>query len=204
MKGKKLLFILFSLLTFTQLQAQYFGGGISVGMNASQIDGDAVKGFNQAGLSLGVFVNYEVGDNIYIQPELIFEQLGSSFEGIVFVRTSHLSLPLLLKINIPVEIGSNTQAIQLHAGPVLGLLIRARNDIGNDLSNNLKSYDTRLVAGLSYRLGPGFSFMLRYGYSLGSFIQTNAPASANLLAPGKTGLAHNYVNIAFRVHFAAK
>lgn len=185
------------------LSAQNFGGGISVGMNASQIDGDAVNGFNQPGLSLGAFVNYEVGDNIYLQSELLFEQLGSSFQGIVFARTSHLSLPILLKINLPIELGSGSQAIQLHAGPVIGLLVRARNDAGGDLSPNLKSYDTRIVGGLSYRLGPGFSFMLRYGYSLGSFIKTNAPASLNLLAPGKTGLAHNYVNLALRVHFTS-
>lgn len=204
MKIKLLLTLSLLLFLFSPVSGQNFGGGISLGMNASQIDGDAVKGFNQPGLNLGAFVNYEIGDNIFLQSELLFEQLGSSSGGIVFVKTTHISLPILLKINIPVDLGDGTKAIQLHAGPVIGLLIRARNDLGSDLTSNLKNYDTRIVGGLSYRIGPGFSFMLRYGYSLGSFIQTNASTSLNILAPGKTGLAHNYVNLAFRVHFTSK
>ncbi|MEL6255298.1 MAG: porin family protein [Bacteroidota bacterium] len=201
---KKLLFTTI-ILCFLSIQSfsQGFGGGVHVGLNASQVDGDAVSGFNKAGLSLGAFVNYEIGDNIFIQPELLFEQLGSASQGITFVQTSHVSLPIVFKITIPVQMGNTTQAIQLHAGPAIGLLIGAKNDVGNDLSNLLKNFDTRIVGGLSYRLAPGFSFMLRYGYSLGSFIETTAPTAANLLAPGKTGLAHNYVNLGLRVHFTA-
>ena len=71
---KKLLFTTIILCFFgLQSFSQGFGGGLHVGLNASQIDGDAVSGFNKAGLSIGAFVNYEIGDNIFLQPELLFE-----------------------------------------------------------------------------------------------------------------------------------
>ncbi|MEM6806977.1 MAG: outer membrane beta-barrel protein [Bacteroidota bacterium] len=203
MKTKLLLFLILSFLFLPSSYSQSFGGGISLGVNASQVDGDALSGFNQLGLNLGAFVNYEISNGLYIQPELLLEQNGSSFQGITLLRTTYLSLPVIFKVNIPIQIGSSTEAIQLQAGPSVGLLLRGRNDGGGDISDVFKDTDIRILGGVGVRLSPGLTFLLRYGRSLASIVPTNAPGAAGFFAPGRTGLAHNYVNFALRLHFTA-
>ena len=199
MTSRFLLCITFFLASFN-IYAQNFGGGLSLGMNASQVDGDAVAGFNKAGLSLGGFVFYELSNYVGIQPEILYEQLGSVSQGFIFVKTSHISIPVLLRLSIPVEIGSTTQKFQFHAGPVIGVLLTAKNDNLEDLTDVLNQTDFRIVGDVDYRFSRSLSFMVRYGYSLASFIRTNATVPANLLAPGRSGLAHHYVSIAFRYY----
>ena len=197
------LFLITTLLLFAvNVSAQNFGGGLSIGMNASQVDGDAVAGFNKAGLSFGGFVYYGFSDYVGIQPEILYEQLGSVSQGFIFVKTSHISIPLLLRLSIPVEIGSSTQEFQFHAGPVVGILLTAKNDNLEDLTDVLNQTDFRIVGDVDYRFSRSFSFMVRYGYSLASFIRTNTTVPANLLAPGRSGLAHHYVTIAFRYYLS--
>ena len=98
---------------------------------------------------------------------------------------------------LPILIGEKEQQIEIHAGPVLGILLSAKNDFGLDFSANMDNPDLRGVAGIAYRIGNA-SLSIRYGYSLTSF--TNNNSNIGILQPGAVGLFHNYASFSLRWH----
>lgn len=178
-------------------QAQGLAGGLHIGGNASQVDGDQSAGFNQAGLSLGGFLEYDLGENSALSVELLFEQLGSARQGILILRNHVFSLPVLYKRHLPIELGKESHIVTLMAGASPGYLFAARSESG-DVTDLLLRADLRAVIGVEYQLRTSLSLLMRYGYSVLSFLDTSAPLSSNLLGPGKIGLAHNYVTLAAR------
>ncbi len=189
----------FFLLLTLDGHAQGLQGGIHLGGNASQVDGDFSAGFNQAGLSLGAFVLYELNTPLSLQLEMLYEQLGSARQGILYLRTHQVSLPVLLRYQLPIELADGKHTVDLQAGLSPGYLFLARSEFVRDVTDQLMRYDLRTVAGVEYRFSPGSSLLMRYGYSVISFLDTTAPLSSNLLGPGKVGLAHNYITLAWRI-----
>lgn len=191
-------FFTFCLLGFVNCSySQGLLGGIHLGGNFSQVDGDLAAGFNQGGLSLGGFVVYEFDEAISLQVELLYEQLGSARQEFLILRNHQFSLPLLIRYELPIELSDGKHQIALQAGLSPGYLLSAKSEFG-DVTDQLDRYDLRSVVGVEYQFSPGASFMMRYGYSIVSFLNTNAPLSSNLLGPGKVGLAHNYITLAFK------
>ncbi|MDX2246777.1 MAG: outer membrane beta-barrel protein [Bacteroidia bacterium] len=188
---KKYFFLLIAALLGSSAQSQNLGGGLVVGFNASQVDGDDFRGFNKAGLSLGGFVTYPINDRFSFQPEILVEQLGSANQQQLIVQTTHADVPLLLNITVPIELGETTQEIQVVAGPVIGVLLRAK-DFNVDITNNLKRVDYRATAGIIYRMGR-FGLGIRYGYSLNTFAKGTSNIGLFL-----TGPYHHYVNFSLR------
>lgn len=177
------------------LTAQNFGGGLLVGFNASQIDGDNFSGFNKAGLSIGGFVDYELTKNVLFQPEIQFDQLGSANMSEPLAKMGYITVPLMLNVTLPISIGNSTQEIQFHAGPAVGLLLYGRDGLNIDISDGLKQYDVRALAGAAYLMNR-VSFAIRYGYSMLSLAKGGR--SSFLFPLG--GPYHNYVNFSLRFH----
>ncbi len=196
------LFLFFWLMASSS-SAQYFSGGLVLGVNASQVDGDLVAGFNKAGLSAGGFLSYPLNDRIGLQGELLFEELGSAFELGRIVRTRHISLPLVLTVNLPVDLGGGSQEIQFHGGLTGGLLLRA-DDFNGEITPLLNRMDLRAVGGLAYRFSGRIALMLRYGYSVTTFVPVESAIGPvqSIIAPGRTGLFHHYVNFSLRYYLA--
>lgn len=191
------LYIGIMLLSSTTMFGQGLLGGIHLGGNASQVDGDQSAGFNQGGLSLGGFVVYQFDETSSLQVELLYEQLGSARQEFLILRNHQFSLPILFRYQLPIELSDGKHQIALQAGLSPGYLLSAKSEF-LDVTDQLDRYDLRSVIGAEYQFGPGASFMMRYGYSIVSFLNTNAPLSSNLLGPGKVGLAHNYITLAFK------
>lgn len=55
-----------------------FEGGLTVGMNASQINGDDFAGYNKFGIRGGVRANTILGDRSYVMLEILFSHRGSA------------------------------------------------------------------------------------------------------------------------------
>lgn len=196
----KLLFLLLCLGLALPLPAQNLGGGLILGFNASQVDGDAVGGFRQFGLSGGAFVTYELGDQLHLQPEILYDQLGSRDRGGFFsLRTTHISVPVLLAYTLPMDLGSGAQDITLEAGPVIGILLVARdNNSGADYTNTYTNPDFRAVVGGEYRFSDRWAFHMRWGYSIVSFLRSGPrPIYLSINAPG---LYHHYVQFSMRYY----
>ncbi len=104
MKNLNLIVILLILST-ASASAQKFGGGIYLGGNTSQVGGDDMAGFNKIGLYGGVFVNWELKRNNFIQFELSYIQKGSRERSdkdnpnpfLYTIKTDYLEMPLLFK-----------------------------------------------------------------------------------------------------------
>ena len=58
--------------------AQPFFGGVSAGLNVSQVDGDGFSGYNKAGLYAGFFVNTMIREKMGAQFEIRYSEKGSS------------------------------------------------------------------------------------------------------------------------------
>lgn len=185
------------LFSSTTMLGQGLLGGIHLGGNASQVDGDQSAGFNQGGLSLGGFVVYQFDETSSLQVELLYEQLGSARREFLILRNHQFSLPILFRYQLPIELSDGKHQVALQAGLSPGYLFSAKSEF-SDVTDQLDRYDLRSVIGAEYQFGPKASFMMRYGYSVVSFLNTNAPLSSNLLGPGKVGLAHNYITLAFK------
>ncbi|RMG31113.1 MAG: hypothetical protein D6730_01685, partial [Bacteroidetes bacterium] len=133
--------------------SQNVGGGLILGLNASQIDGDRFAGFQKAGLNIGGFVYYAFSPSLRLQPEIVFEQLGSANEQELIIKMNYISVPVLLNITVPLTIGASEQPIEVHAGPVIGILLKATNFLGDDQTDFFDNTDLRGVVGVAYRLG---------------------------------------------------
>lgn len=196
---KLLLVILFCVSCYFSGNAQNVGGGLTLGLNASQIDGDSFKGFNKAGIQAGGFVYFKLSDKVKFQPEIVFDQLGSNNKINTPIKLNYVSVPILLNFNLPIMIGENEHNIEIHAGPVLGILLSAKGvDIGGNTVEGTDGFDNpdlRAVAGLGLRTG-NISFVLRYGYSILSFTSNNS----NLPQLGGAGWFHNYASFSVRFH----
>lgn len=199
---KKLYIIL--LLAFaglSGLQAQRFTGGLLLGLNASQIDGDGWGGYNKAGLSVGGFVRYPINRMLGFQPEFRYEQLGSATPELLLLKTSHLTMPLFLTAQTSVELGESSREFAFHIGPAAGLLISARDWIGFDYTAALRRFDLRAVAGFDAEIIKNLSISVEYGYSIASFVEVNQPGINNLFVGGRRpGLYHRYASFALRYH----
>ena len=188
--------LLIGLCLVSETPAQNWQGGVIIGLNTSQIDGDLAAGFKQAGLHVGGFVTYSFTDRIAIQPEVLYEQLGSANDDGLLARINTFSFPLLLRIDLPVTLGDQVQEVQFFAGPAAGVLLRAR-DFADIEVQGLDKVDLRTLAGIGYQMG-NIGLGIRYGYSLSSFLKQNNPSG--LLQPGANGLFHNYISFSLRVN----
>lgn len=194
---------LLTLLGVCHLSGQNLSGGIVLGFNTSQVDGDSDGGFRQIGPAVGAYVSYPLSDRMHLQPEILFEQLGSVSKGRFFaIRTSHISVPILLTFPLELDLGDRGQEIELQVGPVVGILLGAKDAVsGTDYSAVYRNPDFRMVAGAGFGLSDRWQALLRYGYSLISFLPGGTTNS--FIRPGAAGLYHHYVHLSFRYRLGA-
>ena len=99
--------IIIQLFGTSLLMSQGFQAGFSVGMNASQIDGDLFSGYNKPGIRAGFLVSYQIRDRFKIGLELAYNELGSQKKLIVGssspeeqrkIQLNYLSFPIFAQI----------------------------------------------------------------------------------------------------------
>lgn len=178
------------------VHAQNLGGGLIIGVNTSQIDGDASAGFNRIGLSAGGFAMFQLSDRFLLQPELVYDQLGSaSRDGFLSLRFHYISIPMMAQFTLPIAIENSSFKLKAHIGPAPGVLMRARDLVAappaNDLTSQQRLIDLKAGAGLSLQLSEGADFCVRYYYSLFPF---SRGTSLRFL----TGPFHNAVHFSLR------
>ena len=86
--------LVFVIVGFAQnsLHAQYFSGGILVGVTASQIDGDQMVGYDKLGFSGGIFVRYQFTEIIALESELKYIMKGAARNDSLAQNSYKLSL----------------------------------------------------------------------------------------------------------------
>ncbi len=180
------------------VQAQNLGGGLALGMNFSQIDGDHEGGFRKLGMAMGGYVVFQINDKLQLQPEVSWDQLGSvSKEGFFSNRFNYFSFPVLLNFQIPITIGDEPRMLKLQAGPVPSVLINAKDKLRtppfDDISESFKSLDIRGTVGAVFEMNYRLAVSLRFGNSLIPF----AKGTSTRFPQG--GPWHKYLQLSLRL-----
>ena len=162
---KLLLFTAIALFTLTSVQSQEFRLGAKAGLNVASLGGDSY-GVGSLGsrtsFHLGGLAEIPLMGKFALQPELLFSSEGSNwtFTGLDDnLKLDYIRVPVLAKFYI-------IEGLRAEAGPVFGVLVNAKNDDGDDIKENFKTFDAAVGIGASYRFDMGVFFSLRYNKGL--------------------------------------
>lgn len=182
---KLLLLAAFAGFAFTTAQAQEMRFGVKAGANFANMtikeDGFSIKPESRTAFHIGALVEFPISDAFYIQPEILYNSVGSkvnfseSFMGMDFsventTKLDYISIPIMAKYYI-------MEGLAIEAGPQVGFLMSAKNDFSSsstmmgqtesesgeeDVKEDYKGIDFGLGIGVSYRLDMGLFFSARY------------------------------------------
>jgi hypothetical protein len=205
-----LLLILFTfpLFSFAQSKKNFFEGGLVIGFNAAQVDGDKLAGFHKIGANMGVLGGFPIfKKNLYFQFELLYSQKGSRMSNnqlnaqvtpnTNYVLTlNYAEIPLLLSYH------DKDNKTRISGGISIGSLFNGTEKINYSYSVNAVDYykkrDICWVADISYMASKHLGVSMRYSYSL-AYIRNFAGYTYNgqsLVNPYYgTNQFNNYVSI---------
>ncbi|MFT3681196.1 MAG: porin family protein [Ferruginibacter sp.] len=158
---KKLLLMLFLAASITS-QAQTYSIGAKGGVNISNFTGGGdifadVKKKAKIGYYIGGFIDFWVGSNLAIQPEVLLSTQGARIEA--EGETRNLSITY---INVPI-VGKfkSDGGFYFEAGPQVGFKI-SESTPDESLDKFAKGLDLSVVAGLGFQSSAGIGFGARY------------------------------------------
>lgn len=159
----KKLFFTFAVVIFSAagLFAQGVSGGLKVGANFAnqnfEVEGFDFKPDSRTSLHLGVFATIMVSETFGVQPELLYNSVGSKVDESVF-KMDYLTVPIMIRYN-PVPV------FNIHVGPQFGFLLSAKQEFdgdSQDIKENMKGLDLGVGVGLGVDLPMGLGFSARY------------------------------------------
>lgn len=159
----KQFYLVILLLTIVSLSgfSQRFEGGVLVGLNASQVDGDNYSGYRKPGIALGGYVQTNLSRTVYAGMELKFAQKGSRNIDSLAIQGQIKYIMRLNYVDLPVYLGVRTsERISLLVGVSPGYLISGTeyNDYGKLTEQDQKAFSEFDLQGM---LGFRFQFTKR-------------------------------------------
>lgn len=172
--------ILLCLIIAEVANAQFIKASVPIGLNFTQVDGDAIAGYNKVGLNLGVgaLIDINVLETFEAGFEISYNQLGSNSSGaqVDFTGQSlkltfdYLSIPVFVNYK---DIGKGYAG----AGLVFSrLLNNKRFENKNEIAetNEVNRFDLGVFAQIGYVFNPNLRVTLRVGYSAFPFYTPRA------------------------------
>lgn len=197
---KGLVMILFLGLGAFVVNGQELNFGIYAGVTASQVDGDAYRGFNKLGGNAGLFVNKHIEYNIYWQAEIKYVSRGvykgpSDNDQTLYRSTYHyveipLSVHYLVQEKFIIELGTSPEVL-------VGAAYEDENGILNPEGYpEIRKLGLSVFAGVGYWFGERLMLGLRY---TNSAIPFRDPQEWN--HPQYRGYFHNVMSLslAYRI-----
>ncbi|MCF8236867.1 MAG: PorT family protein [Saprospiraceae bacterium] len=158
-------------------QDRRFKAGILFGLNASQITGDDLWGYNKAGLNLGFRINTVIKPRIDVSMDILYSQRGSQ-SAFSFNNGQLLNRYNLHYIEVPIIFHYKDWEIEVdktsfyrmdfQAGLAYGRLFRARA-VANPFEGRedlLNENDISWIIGAGYHASQHHSFHFRYTSSI--------------------------------------
>ncbi len=169
---KRNIILAFFLLAATSFSshAQQFVGGFRLGLNASQVRGDLLSGFDKAGLNGGLSLMLPWSDKDQFQLEFLFSQKGSrrnptkdSYQKYI-MRLNYIEIPFSYYRLLGDKWG-------IHAGLSFAYLIKNSGIEWDEnglipSSTPFNKFEFAGHAGLFYRVSEKSQFTLRYSNSI--------------------------------------
>lgn len=168
---------LFSLLILGNgISQQRFRAGLVAGLNASQILGDNVGGYNRLGVQGGMRALAVLTDRTDISFEILYSQRGSynkdgspvCYNGPVEIATRYIEVPVLFSFKDWLNEEEDYYRIQASAGFSFGRLMSA-SSIGSchdDLTDLFSKNDFSFTCGAEYFSSKRLSFGMRWSRSI--------------------------------------
>lgn len=160
-----------------RMRAQQFSGSILAGVNASQIDGDQLAGFDKIGLTGGIKATIETESIIDYHVEFLYSQRGSrrdifnpEYDPDIEISLRYIELPVYVSISDWWQPELEYHKISAHAGVSYGRLISSKaidNANPDDqsfarLTEFFNQNDLSWFAGATIRFTPNWGATFRY------------------------------------------
>ncbi|NTW32829.1 MAG: PorT family protein [Bacteroidetes bacterium] len=153
--------------------AQNIKGGVALGFNASQVDGDEVFGYHKYGLNVGPLAIIPVGKYFSFSLETLYNQKGSyqrpqrddSLSGEYKLILNYVDVPVLFRY-------TDKDVFTFGTGFSWGKLVdfreweHGRRVIWNTPYGPYKTSDVNVLIDAQFKLLTGLSFDFRYAYSV--------------------------------------
>ncbi|RZJ31851.1 MAG: PorT family protein [Flavobacterium sp.] len=137
--------------------------GVKGGVQFTNFTGDG-EWNGKTGFYVGGLVDFTVGENFHVQPELLYSMEGAEqdFEGETFdYGVSYLRIPIMAKYYI-------MEGLNLQAGPEIAFKVGTAEDYADE---SIKSMDFGIGVGAGYELTNGLMFDLRYNLGLSNIAE---------------------------------
>ena len=171
---RKFIILIFILAITSVCVAQSIKGGLAVGLNISQVDGDEVFGYHKFGINAGPMAIVPVGKHFSASIETLYNQKGSlqrprfsdSLNGAYKLILNYLEVPVLFCY-------SDKEIIKFGTGFSWGRLVQfkewehEKRVNWSDPYGPYKHSDVDVLLDLQLKIITGLSFNLRYAYSTG-------------------------------------
>ncbi len=186
------IFTIFSTIFSTKLAAQddatrRFGGGLVLGFNASQIEGDAASGYRKVGFNVGLRGKIRLADpRMWVTTDLLWSQRGSrtdQYEDLIMrrIHLDYIEIPVLFHYGDWQKTvnGKSFYAVSLAAGLSYGRLFNASfnehaaNFFRNPPTTVFRNNDIAYTGAVSFATSAIWSYSVRYTRSLN--LLTNDP-----------------------------
>jgi hypothetical protein len=166
---------------YETLCAQTFSSGIVLGLNASQVDGDQLAGYDKLGICAGLKGAAQLGDKIDLNVEFLYSERGSAPDLLkpnsdvdIKIRLQYLELPVYISYMDWWQEEEEYYKIHLRGGLSVGRLIKAStfdhfNEGDADLDNLVDEFnetDVSFLLGVSFYTSPNFGISVRYTRSV--------------------------------------
>jgi opacity protein-like surface antigen len=151
----------FAACLFTSASGQDFSAGLTVGINASQIDGDRQGGYNKAGLSAGGYVARQFTEHWGAALELRLSQKGAKWNP-------HGDKLSLTYIDVPLMARYSIWEITAEAGLIPGFLAGQKvvDGLMQEFSTRAyRRFSLEAAAGVSYNITRHLWGGIRFAYS---------------------------------------
>ncbi|MEX2232056.1 MAG: porin family protein [Cyclobacteriaceae bacterium] len=193
---KKLFFTL-TIIAFSAggVFAQGISGGLKVGANfANQKfsgDGLDISPDSRTSMHLGLFLTAMVSETFGIQPELMYNSVGSKFDLLgneLLQKLDYLTIPVMLRYQ-PVSV------FHIHAGPQFGLLLSAKSEYDGDSQDTKEDYkgmDLGVGIGAGVDLPMGLGISARYVMGLSNIAESEDPDEEGTLKNNAIQLSITY------------
>ncbi len=133
------------------VDAQSFDAYVELGINASQIDGDELAGYNQPGLRLGAHVALPLDSGWLVRTGMVYSGKGSRHgeRDPIFqiLRVNYLELPIVAQYAL-------LKQVSLTAGFTANYRIQARVDGGGgfeSIRDQFRDFNVCYTAGVMYQ-----------------------------------------------------
>lgn len=166
----KIFFYILFLLSVAELNAQaddeHFRFILSLGINGTQVDGDALGGYNKMGPYAGIHANRKMGEKTEFSIGLTYTQKGSRSNS--SLQNPNYYILRLNYVEVPWMFIYNYKTKYRFEGGVSGAYLFKSHEENGQIGvykGNLKSYDFCYNFGVGYNLNEKMFFNLRYSYS---------------------------------------